>query len=51
MAGKRSMSTKASTAALARIAALADSETVNLNRFVPNQRRVPRHPASSDLAD
>jgi len=45
------MSTKASTAALARIVALADRETVYLDRFVPSQRRVPRHPASSDLAD
>jgi hypothetical protein len=45
------MSTKASTAALARIVALADRETVYLGRFVPSQRRVPRHPASSDLAD
>jgi hypothetical protein len=47
MTGKRSMSTKASTAALAPIVALADRETANLDRFVPSQRRVPRHPAST----
>jgi hypothetical protein len=40
------MSTKASTAALARIVASGDRETVKRNGFVPSQRRVPRHPAS-----
>jgi hypothetical protein len=35
MTGKRSQSTKASTAALGRIVALGDRETVNRNRVVP----------------
>jgi hypothetical protein len=46
MTAKRSMSTKASTAALGRIVAVSDRETVTRHRFVPSQRRVPRHPAS-----
>jgi hypothetical protein len=46
MTEKRSVSTMASTAALARIVASEDRESVKRNGFVPSQRRVPRLPAS-----
>jgi hypothetical protein len=45
MTARQFMSTMASTAALVQIVALKGRKTVNLNRFVPTQRRVPRHPA------
>jgi hypothetical protein len=45
MTARLLMSTKASTAALVQIVALKGRKTVNLNRFVSSQRRVPRHAA------
>jgi hypothetical protein len=43
---KRSMSTKASTAALGRIVALGGRERVNLQTLFLNQRRIARRAAS-----
>jgi hypothetical protein len=50
MTAGHSVCTKASTAALDRIVAVSAPETVTRHRFVPSQRRVPRHPASGQSA-